>query len=202
MLYFKEDLKNIRPAAMTALIAQLRQGKVVVLPTDTIYGLSCLATKTRALKKIEQLKRRAVRKPFIILMANLAMLKKYTFVSRTQAALLKKLWAPGQRPTTVILPSRGLLPPLVDQTAVGLACRLPKKEFLIKILKTVKQPVVSTSLNISGQAPLRDVRKISKVFKEKNNLPAAVLDIGLPRQSKPSRLLDLRNPKKIMILRA
>jgi len=201
MLYFHEKEQRIKAASLAALAALLKQGKVVVLPTDTLYGLSGLASKPATLKRINRLKRRTASQPGILLMANLAMLKKYAFVSRTQVSLLKKISATSSRPITFILRGRGLLPPPLERHSRGLACRLPKKEFLIKILKKVKQPLISTSVNLSGQPPLLDVSRLETVFPKKAKQPAAVLDIGPSRRSQPSRLLDIRNPQNIIILR-
>jgi len=201
MIYFQENNKHPRSEIVADLAKRLRQGQVLVLPTDTIYGLSCLATKIAAVKKIKRLKKRPVDKPFILLFSGLAMLKKYAFVSRSQSDFFKEKVAKRRRPTTLILRGRGLLPPIVEKPGAGLACRLPKNEFLIKILKTVNQPLVSTSVNLSGQPPLLEAKEIIRRFRGRVCQPEAILDTGLSAYTKPSRVLDIRRPNKIIVLR-
>jgi len=200
MIFFKENIKQVKPATKAALVDLLKKGRVLVLPTDTIYGFSCLATKPAAIKEIYRLKQKISHKPLILLVASLAMLKRYTFVSPAQEKLLKKIWL-KKRPTTIILKGRGLLPAIAENKNFGLACRLPKQKLLIKILKTIDQPLVSTSVNLSGQAPLADPQQIQQFFKETKNQPAAVLDVGRNRHQKPSRLLDLRDPQNVIVIR-
>ncbi len=179
----------------------MRSGGVAVLPTDTVYGLSGRATSIRAIKRIQILKNREAKKPFLILVSGLAMLKKYVWLSARQAAALKKYWRPAGRPTTVILRHRGRLPRSLTAASDGLALRLPKSKFLIKIIRTIKEPLISTSLNISGEVPVSDLRLVSKLWPDKKLQPDLVVDAGLSRQKRPSRLIDLRGDGAALILR-
>jgi L-threonylcarbamoyladenylate synthase len=199
-LYLKK--KEIKPAIIQLIAGSLKIGQVVVLPTDTIYGLSCLATDGRAIKKIQKLKERDAQKPLLVLIDSIARLKKYTFVSRRQEAMLKKIWFGAARPTTVILRHRGRLPKELTGDSDGLAVRLPKSEFLVKILQVVKQPIVSSSLNLSNQKSIPDLKLLPHYFPKKYLRPDLVVDAGKCRRQKPSRLLDLRDEKKPIVLRS
>ena len=198
-LYLKS--REIKPAIISLIAGSLKIGQVVVLPTDTIYGLSCLASDARAIKKIQKLKKRDVKKPLLILIGSIADLKKYAFVSRRQETMLKKIWIDSPRPTTVILRHRGRLPQELTGDSDGLAARLPKSEFLVKILKAVKQPLVSSSLNLSGRENVLDLKSLDSYFPKKQPRPDLVVDTGRCRRRRPSRLLDLRDEKKPIVLR-
>jgi len=195
---------SVETAAINLVADYLKKGKIVALPTDTIYGFSCLADNVRAIKKIRRLKRRDqrdIQKPLLILVSGLAMLKKYALVPKRQTALLKQIWSKNTRPTTVILRSRGRLPQELTGAADGLAVRLPKSEFLIRILKKVRKPLASTSLNISGRKSLNDLRRLSRYWPLPSLQPDLVIDAGQSRQQQASRLLDLRPVGKPIILR-
>jgi len=79
------------------------------------------------------------------------------------------------------------------------AVRRPDNKFLLELLKKVNEPIVSTSLNITGQPDLKDISHVEKYFK--GNKPDIIIDARkLPKQ-KPSRLEDLRGIQNIKILR-
>lgn len=199
MTQLKVNLKIIKPALVKLVAGALARGQVAVLPTDTIYGLSCVADNSLAIRRVYRLKRRDFKKPLILLAASLAMVKKYAFVSRRQEEYLKHIYQ-SARPTTVILRSRGLLPQELHGNSDGLAWRLPKNDFLIKILKIVRRPLVSTSFNLSGQPDLTDPQYLSDYFSARQR-PDLVVDSGQCRRRRPSRLIDLRNEERPLILR-
>lgn len=201
MIQKKVNLKKIKPVLVKSVAAALEAGQVVVLPTDTIYGLSCRADDQKAIKRIYKLKKRDPKKPLIILVSGLPMLKKYAFVSAPQERYLQKIWRPGTRPTTVILKSRGLLPPELCSNLGSLALRLPKSNFLIKILKVIKKPLVSTSLNLSGQINITDLKDLANYFSSNKKSPDLVIDSGKCLRRRPSRLIDLSRESKPVILR-
>ncbi len=201
MTHLKVNPKRIKPAIIDLVAGSLQVGQVIVLPTDTIYGLSCLASDSRAIKKIYHLKKRSSNKPVLILASDLKMVSKYTFVSARQKAYLQKIWARGQAPTTVILKNRYKLPRELTRGSDGLAVRLPKSKFLIKIIETVGRPLVSTSLNFSGQKNITNLKRLFSYFPKKNNRPDLVVDAGASPQNLPSRLIDLRDENKPVIIR-
>lgn len=204
MITIKTKTKNINPAVIKLTADCLKRGEVAVLPTDTIYGFSCLADNIKAIKKIRQLKKRdgkEMNKPFLILVGDIKMAKKYAFISTREETLLKDLWFKKLRPTTVILRSRKNLPKELLGNNGGIAMRLPKSEFLIKILKSVKRPLVSTSLNLSGQENINNPRLLAVYWPLGSKQPDLAVDAGLIRRKQASRLIDLRSIDKPMVLR-
>jgi tRNA threonylcarbamoyl adenosine modification protein (Sua5/YciO/YrdC/YwlC family) len=169
----------------------------VVCPTDTIYGLSCSVSILRAVKKIHLIKQREEKKPFLILVSSQAMLKKYCQVTRKQLDYLKKIW-PG--PVSVILKKKPNLSPIITGGRDSVGVRLPKDDFLIKIIKSLGEPLVSTSLNLSGQEVILDVKQVDSIFSQKNK-PDLIVNAGQMRRKKPSRLLDIRDISNIVVLR-
>ncbi|MFA5155187.1 MAG: L-threonylcarbamoyladenylate synthase [Patescibacteria group bacterium] len=191
----------IAPAAIKIVAGALGSGQVLVLPTDTIYGLSCRADDARAVRRIQRLKGRSGKKPFIILVSSLAMLRKYAVISEQQSKQLAKIWRSGSRPTTVILAARQPTALALDLVDGSLAARLPKSEFLIKIIKTIKAPIVSTSLNRSGQTNIRDPRQLAAYLPIWQQRLDLVVDGGICRRRRASRIIDLRDSRAPRLLR-
>lgn len=207
MQIIKVDLKKIKNKEINLIAGDFKKGKIIIYPTDTIYGFGCLATSKKAINKIYKIKKRKKGKPLLILVSSLAMLKKYCYISNKQEEFLKSVWkfkAPhthlckgGKSAVTVILKSKGFLPKELAGGGNSLAVRLPRNEFLFKIIKKVGWPIVSTSANISGREYSGSVEKISKLFGDKVDL---IIDGG-KLNNKPSRIIDLRDVGNIKVVR-
>jgi len=176
-------------------VGYLKRGLVIAYPTDTVYGLGCDCRNVEAIKKINKIKGEKSNKPLLVLVSDFLMLKKYCFVNSAQADYLKKIW-PG--PVTAILKRRPILPEELTGGLNSLAVRLPRNEFLIKIISEIGFPLISTSLNKKGYKPLTDVNNLEKHFKY---LPDLVIDAGKGKGVKPSRLVDIRDINNIKVIR-
>lgn len=189
--------KNFSKSLAALIIANLKNGKVIVFPTDTVYGLGCRSDCVKAINKIYKIKARK-NSPCVNLVSSLEMAKKYCYLNKNQADYLKKIW-PG--PVTVILKSKGNLPEKIlgknSGEGLSLAIRLPKNKFLVKIINEINKPVVSTSLNLHGQKNLVRPVNLEKYFK---TLPDLVIDAGVLK-GKASRIVDIRDINDIKILR-
>jgi L-threonylcarbamoyladenylate synthase len=196
-MYLKIENKEINKYDLDSIVRILKQGGVIVYPTDTIYGLGCLASNSKAIKKIKAIKKREASKPLLVLVSSLAMVKKYCHLSRNKELVLKDIWQEA-RPTSVILEHRNLLSKELVDKHDGLAVRLPKSDFLLKIVRRIKEPLVSTSFNLSGEPVLNRVDNLHFNW-SKNEAPNLIVDGGVLK-NKASKLLDLRGDK-ILILR-
>jgi L-threonylcarbamoyladenylate synthase len=131
-------------AAIDILLLQ----QIIMYPTDTVWGLGCDAEAPPAVKQLYKLKGREAGKPSIVLVADWAMLKRYTIEVPDE---LEAMIAADNRPTTYILPaSRALAPDLVaPDGTVGL--RVVKDEFCHKVVRRLGHGLVSTSANKAGE---------------------------------------------------
>lgn len=150
----------LTPRAIEALAALLGGGGIAVLPTDTIYGFHCSAADAAAVERIRRLKGRRAG-GFIILACSLEMAAR--FVSRwpgRSRETLGHLW-PG--PVTALLPAARAVPaPLRPRGIV--AIRIPDHEELARLIRRVGEPLVSTSVNRSGEKPLLRIGEIRRNF--------------------------------------
>lgn len=193
MKIIKVNFKKIKNKEIDLIVNYLNSGKVIAYPTDTIYGLGCVATSRKAINKIHKIKKS--KKPFLILVSSLKMLEKYCHVDARQKRIMKRI----EEPTTFILKSKGKLPKELSGGTKNLAVRLPQSNFLIKLIKKNGLPIVSTSLNISGKKPLDSVNNLEKYFKK--DKPDLVVNAGRLIRVKPSKIVDIRDINKIKILR-
>ncbi len=125
----------------------LRQGGIILYPTDTIWGIGCDATNPYAVGKIYELKQRPAAKSMIVLLADPRDINRYT--SRPQpyiAEYLEKV----TKPTTVIYEAAlGLAENLVSEDG-SIAMRIVQEDFCRHLIKRFRKPLVSTSANVSG----------------------------------------------------
>lgn len=132
-------------------IETLREGKLLLYPTDTVWGIGCDATQDLAVRKIYEVKRRDISKAMIVLVESFERLS--TLVEVPQAA--RSLMRQARKPLTIVYENpRDVAPSLCskDQT---LAIRLTKDPFCKALIQGLNRPIVSTSANRSGNpAPL------------------------------------------------
>ncbi len=201
MKIIKIDLDDFTDEDINAVADVLKNNKVVVLPTETVYELSAIATSQSAIDKIYKIKKRNPKqqKYLIMLVRSFCMIKRCCFLSKRQYDYLKKEWS-KKRALTAILKGRDDLEikELISEDK-GIAVRLPKNDFLLALIKAVDTPIVSTSLNITGQKELEDVSKINEYFKDIK--PDVVVDAGKLNKQKPLKIVNLMDMDNIEIIR-
>jgi L-threonylcarbamoyladenylate synthase len=165
----------------------LKKGEVGIIPTDTIYGISCLSSLKEKVESIYEIKGREFSKPFIILISDIDDLIKFN-ISPTdnETNIIKKYW-PG--PVSIILdvPQNELA--YLHRGNNSLAFRLPNDSGLLSILEKTG-PLVSTSANISNNPPIKNSGEAKIHFDNKLDF---MLDIGLLPERNPSRIVEIRN---------
>ncbi len=188
---------KLSPNNIEKILTALKNGAVLVCPTDTVYGLVCDASNEKAIERIFLMKQRDKLKPLAIFVKDIEMAEEYAEISMEQEEKLQKSW-PGA--VTFILKAKqiedGLLSLLVyKNNTIGM--RVPKYDLLRKILKEFNRPLAQTSANISG---VPATGKIGEVINQFTKEDVIIVDAGdLPIRS-PSTIIDLTN-NKVNILR-
>ncbi len=151
--------------------------KIFIYPTDTIYGIGCNAEDKQLVEKIRKIKGRE-EKPFSIIAPNLDYILKYC---KVQLGSIKK-YLPG--PYTLILKKKNnkFLQHVSDTEYMGV--RIPSNEFT-KILQKTGKPIITTSVNLSGEKPFNSIKEINKKILNKVDF---VIDAGV-LSGKPSKLV-------------
>jgi len=212
MKILKINLEKITEEQIDLITKYFQAGKIVAYPTDTVYGLGCLAFHKKALQKIYQIKNITATKPLLVLMKDKELLKQYCEISSKQENYLTKIWYNKDikhKPTTIIFDIKKILTKKLDYNYPSLAVRivnnfnpknnLPEITFLSKILVRVNKPIISTSLNITGKPTLDNLKNIENYFS--NIKPDLVIDTGNIDRKKASKIIDLRDIENIKIIR-
>ncbi|MCX6723850.1 MAG: L-threonylcarbamoyladenylate synthase [Candidatus Staskawiczbacteria bacterium] len=176
---------------VSKIITALQNGAVLVLPTDTVYGLICDAENEEAVKKIFEIKKRDKSKPLGVFVKEIEAAKEMAFVESRHEKFLK-----DNKNTVILKAKNSSLPKLVykDKT-IGI--RIPKYELLNLILEKFGKPIAQTSANISGEPATVKIADILEQFK---NQDITIVDAGNLSENKSSTIIDLTN-NKINILR-
>lgn len=156
-------------------------GGIVILPTDTIYGLHCQAMNQDAVGAVYSLKEREKRKPLIVLSSGMSQLTGLGVVLTPELeALLSSIWP---APLTAILPLREPIP--ASAGTLALAVRIPSIPWLRRLISRVG-PLASTSLNLSGNPAIHDLKGVDEQILSS---VAGLLDTG-PLDGQASTVVD------------
>ena len=143
-------------------LAVLKNGGIILYPTDTIWGIGCDATNMNAVEKIFQLKNRADEKALIVLVADEREIMKY--VANADLRVFDYLQQ-QHKPTTVVYDgAMGLADNLIGRDG-SIAIRICKEVFCKHLIKRFRKPIVSTSANISGLPVAKLFAEISDEIK-------------------------------------
>lgn len=142
MTEFENDLKSA--------VKVLRDGGVILYPTDTIWGLGCDPSNKTAIGKIFSIKQRAENKSLIILVNGVDMLERYV---RDIPSSAREILAASDTPLTIIYPEGKNLAPGVCSQDGSVGIRICGDEFVGALIERFRKPLVSTSANLSGKEP-------------------------------------------------
>ena len=182
---FKISPQKLLREAVRAAAEVVRQGGVIIFPTDTIYGMGCGLFHRQAVHRIYALKGRGHSKPFPILIHDPREVKVLAREIPEEAGILMKRFWPG--PLTLVFRSS-----LVARLATGgrdtVAVRLPKDTFIRNVMKSCGLPLASTSANLSGHPALSSAQEVIRQFKGRVE---AIVDGGPTKLGVPSTVLDV-----------
>lgn len=174
----------------------LQQGKVILYPTDTIYGIGCDATNNKAVEKVFEIKNRPKEKSLIVLVSDIEMLKKYVDINTEIENLVRSL----DVPTTVIYSNPKHLAKNAVNADNTIAIRIPEHTFCKALIKEFGKPLISTSANLSGERSPLSFNDISSVIKDKVDL---IVDekYDTSTYKQPSRLIKIKKDFSVEYLR-
>jgi L-threonylcarbamoyladenylate synthase len=198
MNIIKVDPENMRASlyGLQKAAECISRGGVVVVPTDTVYGLAADATNPQAVAKLFRTKKRPKTKPVPLIIRDMEMAKEMAYIDRRLEKILGFFW-PGA--ITVILQKKADLPELVTAGKRTIGLRLPNYKLLYYLLQVIGRPLTATSANISGEAPSIDAEKVADQFRKEFCRPDLILDAGKLKFSQPPTVLDLAAPEPKII---
>jgi L-threonylcarbamoyladenylate synthase len=149
----------------------IQEGRLVVYPTDTVYGLGCNPFDEKAVNKLAMVKRRN-KGSFPVLVATLRKAKELGDISGDAEALALEFW-PG--PLTIVVSSHATLPLQVTGPEKMIGLRIPGRQDTLDLISRAGGSVLGTSANISGSSSLTKAEDALKVFEGRVDI---VLDGG------------------------
>ncbi len=173
------------------IIAALKNGAVMLYPTDTVYAIGCDLKSRLAIDRVRQIKRMSNDKPLTFLCQSLSNIAEYAVVSDPAYRLMKHL-IPGTY--TFILPATKLVPKLVqDPKRKTTGIRVPKHPLCQILLDHLGNPIISASAHIQdddGYQPTLGVEK-ARLFDHLDKLVDLIIDDGSEPGMEGSTILDM-----------
>lgn len=187
--------QNPNEAAIAKVVKVLKEGGLVIYPTDTVYGLGCDVTNTKALERIAKIKGIKLEKAnFSFICHDLSNLSDYVKQIDTPTFKILKRSLPG--PYTFILPGNNNLPKeFKKKKTVGI--RVPDNTIVLEIVKQLGNPIVSTSIHDDDEV-LEYSTDPELIFEKWQNLVDVVIDGGYG-DNQPSTIIDLSEGEPIII---
>ena len=172
------DPNNIDYSFIREAVELILKGKIVALPTETVYGLGVAYNDRAAIQRLYKIKRRPKDKPFTLCLADIEKTTDlFSILPPFGYRILEKFW-PG--PLTVIAYARG------SEDKIGI--RVSSHSVLNAILKELNTPIYLPSANISGEKDAVSAQEVENVFDQAIDL---IIDAGPVQFSKPSTVVDL-----------
>ncbi len=192
MKIIKITHQNIDNLAILAVKA-LKALKLVVLPTDTVYGLVGVYDNETVRNKIFQLKNRPIKKALPVFVKDIAMAQELADIPGSKVEFLKKIW-PGQ--VTVIFCQNENNRNNLNQKTIAL--RVPNNNLVLNIIDKLGLPLIETAANLSDQPTGQTVGDIKKYFEKSKNTPHLVVDGG-ELDSISSTVVDFTGSKPVVV---
>ncbi|WP_323737174.1 L-threonylcarbamoyladenylate synthase [Methanosphaera sp. ISO3-F5] len=173
------------------IVEKLREGKIVVYPTDTIYGIAANITIPDAIKKVYLTKQRPLNKPLSVCFHDFEQLSNYVNLTVPQEKIIHQL-LPG--PYTLLLRKNKKISSIITGNSPILGVRIPNNTVSYEL--TEKFPITSTSANISNLQSPNNITQIKEQLGENIDY---YIDAGTIKNNKSSTIIDLTKNKPQII---
>ena len=177
--------KDEKACLATQAVKALRQGKIIIYPTSSSYGIGCSAGNEKAIARVYKIKKRNKSKPLLVLVSSLKNIRPYAVLSPAAKKLARHFF-PG--PLTIVANKTQRVPKILN--AKEIAFRIDTHPLAQAICRAYSQPLTSASANLEGKALLYSGKEVIKQFKGKVDL---IIDYGELEKNKPSTLVDSRS---------
>ncbi|MBW6492261.1 MAG: threonylcarbamoyl-AMP synthase [Lentimicrobium sp.] len=175
----------------------LKNGGIILYPTDTVWGLGCDALNARAIEQIYKIKERPNTKSLIVLLDTFELLKKYV---KNVPDIVEDLILSMDKPVTVIYENAINLPKNVIAPDGSVAIRVVRDQFCSRLIKEFGRPLISSSANISGEPTPLVFSQIDRKIIDNVDYVVQLLHSKF-NQAKTSTIIKLHNDGSYQIIR-
>ncbi len=148
---------------LNKVVELLLKGKVILYPTDTIWGIGCDATQAKAVQRVFKIKGRPTEKSVIVLIDSVEKLPEYV---KEVPSAAKDFYEQAPGPLTIVFEKGKNLPKSVLAKDGSVAIRVVRHDFVKELIKRLNKPLVSTSANVTGEPSPIIYSEISEKIKE------------------------------------
>jgi L-threonylcarbamoyladenylate synthase len=142
----------------------IKNGGIVVFPTETVYGIGANALNAEAVKKIYEIKKRPLSKPITLLVNSIDMIERVAKdITPFEYAIIKKFF-PG--PLTIILQKKDVVPDIVTSGGSTVGIRMPANEIALELINRAGVPLATPSANISDKPSKTNIKDVMSDFPE------------------------------------
>ncbi len=186
----------MKPEEIHIISNLLLNEKVILYPTDTVWGIGCDATNSKAVSEVFNIKKRVESKSLIILVSSIEMLSKYveSIPSKAKEELEKAI-----RPTTIIYKNPMGIAANCIASDNTIAIRVTQNSFCKKLIQNFGKPIVSTSANVSGEPTPKSFSEIHTTI-----LDSVDYIVNLQQEkvaTASSRILRITDDNEVEIIR-
>lgn len=172
----------------------IKQGKIVVFPTETVYGIGTNGLDQQAVKKLYEVKQRPLNKPISLLVSNMEMVNKIARdITDIEYKIMEKFF-PG--PLTIILKKKDIVPDIVTAGKDTVGVRMPSGEIARKLVETAGVPIATPSANITGEPSGTNLQEIKKHFGGKVDF---FIDGGISELGLASTIVQVVDGKPVIL---
>ena len=166
--------------------AVLKNGGIIVYPTETVYGIGCDPFNMDAYEKVRGLKKRLDNKSYLLLASSLSQVEECAGELEAIPRRLADVFWPG--PLTMVIKPSNQVPAYLLGVSNGIAFRVTSHPVAASLAREFGHPIISTSANITGQSPIITYEKALSVFGDRADL---VIENSERLQGTPSTVIDL-----------
>ncbi len=182
------------PDAIALALSFLRAGHVIVVPTDTVYGVAADALIPEAVERLYIIKERPRTQPIPLLLADVDDLWLVIRSLPAAAHRLARAFWPG--PLTLVLPARREIPAVVRAHRDTVGVRIPAHDRLRELIRRLGHPLATTSANLSGHPPALNV---DDLLAQLGGRIPLILDDGPAAGGQPSTVVDCTGSQPVIL---
>ena len=176
----------------------LKSGGLIIYPTDTVYSMGCDSSNVKAVERLCRLKNiKPVQNKFSIVCHDLSDISKYAKVPNIAFRIMKRI-LPG--PYTVILPSTGDLPKILQTNRKTIGIRVPDHNIPRRIIEALGHPIITTSVKDDIDDIIEYPNEIEEIFDQNQHKVDIIIDGGWCGII-PSTILDCTSETEINVIR-
>jgi L-threonylcarbamoyladenylate synthase len=180
------------------IIDAFEAGKIVCLPTDTVYAISCDATHDSSVDRIYAIKKRETTKPLPVFLSSIEMAARYVYLPLRAISFMQRFW-PGA--LTIVLPKapNSYIPPILVKDG-KLAVRMPNAPLIQAICEKLNRPIIATSANISSAPSIILGKEIESVFGDEVDVIVEEERV-INKDATPSTIIEFINDVSYKVIR-